>query len=83
MCQLVANKQKKKYEKLPAKKAEEVIWSRANVDLWGSATMNNKNDSKMKMHLMTMVDPVSCWFEVALTIGNSNSYECNHIFDET
>jgi hypothetical protein len=59
MCQL-AKKQKKKYGKVPAKKAEEVIWNRVNVDLWGPATVNNTKQGKLKMHLMTMIDPVSC-----------------------
>ena len=35
MCQM-AKKQNKTKQKIPAKKAEEVIWDRVNVDLWGT-----------------------------------------------
>ena len=64
LLQKQTKKQKKKYGKLPAKKVEEIIWSRVNVDLRGPATVSNKKDGKMKMHIMKMMDPVSCWFEV-------------------
>ena len=33
------------------------------------------------MHLMTMIDPVSCWFEVASICGEPNSLECQMILD--
>ena len=81
MCQL-AKKQEKKYGKFLAKKAEEVIWSRVNVDVWGPATINNKKNWKMNMHLMMMMDPATCWFEVVPIREDPSSYECNRIFDE-
>ena len=77
-CQL-SKKQRKKYGKLPAKQAERKIWNRVNVDLWGPATIKNKNGTH-SMHLMTMIDPVSCWFEVA-TIKSPSSFECQRVFD--
>ena len=80
MCQL-AKKQKKKYGKLSAKKSEEMIWNRVNVNLWGPAIINKKT-GKLKMHLMTMMDLVSCWFEVAPIMGDPSSYECSRVFDE-
>jgi len=61
-----------------AKKAEEKIWNRVKLNLWGPATINNKN-GKTSMHLMTMIDPVSCWFEVAAIYGDPNSLECQRI----
>ena len=78
----LVKKQKKKYRKLPSKKAEEGIWNRVNVDLWEPASVDNKKDGKLKIHLMAMMDPVlSYWFDAVPIRGNPNSYECNHIFD--
>ena len=66
---------------MPAKKADEKIWNQVNnVDLWGPATINNKN-GKTYMHLMTMIDPVSCSFEVAAIRDDPKSLECQRILD--
>ena len=37
-CQL-AKRERKKYGKLPPKAAEETMWKRVNVDLWGPKTV--------------------------------------------
>ena len=66
---------------MPAKKAEEKIWNRFNVDLWGPFTINNKNVKTSIQHLITMIDPVSCWFKVAAIRGDPNSLECQRILD--
>ena len=36
-----------------------------NVDLWGPATVKNKNENDYKIHAMTMIGPATGWFEVA------------------
>ena len=42
--------------------------------------MSNRKEGKLKMHLMTIMDLVSCWFEVAPIKGDPNSFDCNCIF---
>ena len=56
---------KEKYGLLPAKTPETTKWKRVNVDLWGPATVKNKNGNDYKIHVMTMIDPATGWFEVA------------------
>ena len=48
----------------------------------GPATVNNTKNGKLKMHFMTMIDPVSCWFKIAPIGNDPKSYKCNRIFDE-
>jgi len=71
----------KKYGKLPPKVAEEVIWSRCNVDLWGPKTIKSDGET-YKMHLMTMIDPVSSWFECAAVSRDPDSDKISKIFDD-
>ena len=44
--------------------------------------MNNTKNGKLKMRLMTIIDLVSCWFEVAPIHWDPSSYKYNRIFDE-
>ena len=38
-----------------------------NVDLYGLATIENELRGKYyQLHVMTMIDPVSGWFEIAI-----------------
>ena len=60
---------------------EEVIWSRCNVDLWGPKTIKSGGKT-YKMHLMTMIDPVSSWFECAAVSGDPDSDKISKIFDD-
>ena len=59
ICQRYKRTCKKKYGLLPEKKGEITKWSRVNVDLWGPKTVKNKNGWDYKIHVMTMVDPVT------------------------
>ena len=74
ICQRCKRTRKKKYGLLPEKKGEVTKWSRVNVDLWGPKTVKNKNGWDYKIHVMTMVDPVTGWFEQAQLYGNSKAY---------
>ena len=35
------------------------------MDLWGPDSIHNKDGKTYKIHVMTMIDPVTGWFEVA------------------
>ena len=77
-CQLFKKSGRKKYGLLPFKTPETTKWRRVNVDLWGSATVND-----YKMHAMTMIDPVTGLFEVAalnLLLSHSGSSSNSKIF---
>jgi len=80
-CQL-NKKQRKKYGQLPPKKAETTPWERVNVDIIGPYKIQTP---KGIFHLvaMTMIDPVTGWFEIApLAEGaNAGSYEAQKAFD--
>ena len=54
---------KKKYGLLPAKTAESIRWNRVNVNLWGPKSVVNVNGFTYELHVITMVDPVTGWFE--------------------
>ena len=66
-CQL--NKTKNlKIRLLPEKEAEQMIpWECVCVDLIGPYTIGNEKntDSVATLHAMTIVDPVTGWFEIA------------------
>ena len=49
-----------------------------NVDLWGSATVNNKGEV-LKCHVMTMM--VTGWFEVAVLKAGPTALECQRLLD--
>ena len=82
ICQRCNRTHKKKYELLPEKKGEITKWSRVNVDLWGPKTVKDKNGWNYQIH-MTMVDPVTGWFEQAQLYGSPTAYRCQQIFDTT
>ena len=64
-CQMSKNSGRKKYGLVPEKKGETTKWSQVNVDLWDPKTIRNKNGKDYKIHVMTMVDPVTRWFELS------------------
>ena len=74
---------KKKYSLLPEKEGEVTKWSRVNVDLWGLKTLKNKKSWKYKIHVMTMVDPVTWWLEQTQLYGKPTASCCQRIFDTT
>ena len=80
-CQLFKTTRKIKYGLLSAKTAEVNTWSRVNVDLWGPKSVHNKNGKDTKMHVLTMIDPVTGWFEIAALKDSPNAYEVQRLFD--
>jgi hypothetical protein len=54
----------KKYGLLQEKKGEVIKWSRVNVNLWGPKSVDN-GEYTYQVHVMTMVNPVTGWFELA------------------
>ena len=56
-------KQRKKYGHLPPKEAEELPWSRVNVDLIGPYVVRTPTTTHT-LRALTMIDPVTNWFEV-------------------
>ena len=64
-----------------AKKAEVTPWKRVNVDLVGPYNITPKNSNKSyEFRAMTMIDPVTCWFEMAPII-TPNSETTQAVFD--
>ena len=59
-CQLL-KKQRKKCGHLPPKEAEELPWSRVNVDLIGPYVVRTPTAT---VRALTMINPVTGWFEV-------------------
>ena len=64
-CQLTKPKLKQ-YGHLPPKEVEEIPWERLCIDLIGPYTISAKRKSdKITLHCLTMIDPVTGWFEIA------------------
>jgi len=82
-CQLLKKTNRRKYGKLPTKSAEVTPWKRVNVDLWGPATVKNKNGKDYKIHVMTMIDPVTSWCELAPLKNGPKATEAQRLFDST
>jgi hypothetical protein len=59
-------KQRKKYGHLPPKEAEELQWSRVNVDLIGPCIVPTPKPPHT-LRALTLIDPVTGWFEVIAT----------------
>ena len=78
ICQR-CKKKKNKYGHLPPKEAETIPWKRVNVDLIGPYTVG-KDKNKHELRYMTMIDPVTGWFEIA-RIKSTSSEEAQRIFD--
>ena len=76
VCQMSKNSSRKKFGLVPEKKREMFKWSRVNVDLWGPKIICNKNSKDYKIHVMTIVDPVTGWFELAQLKDKSNVFVC-------
>jgi len=77
ICQK-CKKQKPKFGLLPAKDAEAVPWERLCVDLIGPYTIERKNQKKILLKAVTMIDPATGWLEIeqyhedrkAITVAN-------------
>ena len=44
------------------------------MDLWGPKTVRNKNGWDYQIHVMTMINPVTGWFEQAQLYGTPTAY---------
>ena len=49
--------------------------------LWGPKSIKNKNGFTYEIHIMTMVDPVTGWFERQQLYGTPTAYCCQEILD--
>jgi len=71
ICQKCSTCQKskrsyKKYGKLPPKEAETIPWDMLCVDLVGPYSFtHHPTKDKIKLWAVTMIDPVTGWFEIA------------------
>ena len=81
VCQRCKRTNKNKYGLLPEKEGEIIKWSRVNVDLWGPKTVRNKNGYDYQIHVMTMVDPVTGWFELEQLFDSPTAFRCQQILD--
>ena len=51
---------------LPPKTPEEIPWERLCIDLIGPYKVGNpKRNDETTLHCLTMIDPVTGWFEIA------------------
>ena len=78
VCQRT-KKHKKKYGHLPPKIAETTPWKRVNVDFIGPYTIKTKTKT-YELRCMTMIDPVTSWFEIARII-EPTSNEAQQVLD--
>ena len=71
-----------KYGKLPAKTAEENPWDTLCVDLIGPYKIKRKGKKQLILHCLTMIDPVTGWFEMA-QINNKTAAEVADVAERT
>jgi hypothetical protein len=81
-CQMSKKGGIKKYWLLPEKIGEVIKWSRVNVDLWGPKSVDN-GEYTYQVHVMTMVDPVTGWFNLAPLCGNPTAFRAQQLLDNT
>ena len=74
-------KQREKYGHLPPKEAEELPWSRVNVDLIGPYVVHTPTTTHT-LRVLTMIDPVTNWFEVT-AIRDKNASTVMKAFNNT
>ena len=56
-------------------------WNRVNDDLWGPKSIANMNGYTYAIHIMTMVDPVTGWFEQRQFYDEPNAFTYQQILD--
>ena len=83
VCQMSKNSSRKKFELVSENKGEITKWSKINVDLWGTKTICNKNGKDYKIYMMSIIDPVTGWFEMSQLKGKPNVFVCMKRFDST
>ena len=70
---------KKKYRLLLPKTVETMRWNKVYINLWGPKSVVNVNGYTYKLHIMTMIDPVTGWFEQLY--DEPTTYTCKQILD--
>jgi hypothetical protein len=81
-CQL-CKKSRKSYGHLPAKEnVSTKPWQRVDVDLIGPYKVTDKDNKEYTLRALTMIDPVTRWFEIARII-NPTAKETMEAFDNT
>ena len=73
-CQMCKKVDKKKHGLLPLKSAESMRWNRVSVDLWGLKSIVDVNGYTYEIHIMTMVDLVTGWFEQRQLYDEPNAF---------
>ena len=63
VCQK-AKKTSRHYGQIPAKTVESKPWEVLHVDLYGPKTIKRSDGTILKFQVMTMIDPVTGWFEM-------------------
>ena len=63
-CQ-VGKHQKRRYGHLPPKVAHSIPWNQICVDLIGPYTIKVKDKTSIDFMCLTIIDPVTSWFEIA------------------
>ena len=77
-CQ-VNKRAKYSYGKLPPKLVLSIPWEALCVDLIGPYTIKGKNGSVIEFMCLTMIDPVTGWFEIVeLPVASSRDSSCWH-----
>ena len=76
-CQMTKSKTLK-YGHLPPKPVERRPWERLCIDLIGPYTIGNqKQGDEITLHCLTMMDPVTGWFEIAEVPNKRADYIAN------
>ena len=64
------------------------MWKRVNVDLWGPKTVKyqripgtRRKKAKVVLHVLTMIDPATGWFECAALKNAPTADEIHRLFD--
>jgi Integrase zinc binding domain/RNase H-like domain found in reverse transcriptase len=66
MCQMTKPKLRRRLGHLPPKTPEEIPWERLCIDLIGPYSVGNaKKNDDTELRCLTMIDPVTGWFEIA------------------
>ena len=58
-----------------------LLQHRVNVDLWGPKLIVNVNGYTYEIYIMTMVDPVTGWFEQHQLYDEPTAYTCQQILN--
>jgi len=80
-CQIAKESGKEEYGHLPPKGAGCLVWGRVDVDLWGPATVEDKDGETYQIHVMAMIDPATGWFGLATLGGGPTAAGAQRLLD--